>query len=210
MSDKVIVFVDYQNVYRGARRAFFDDNHLEHHTCGQIDPLRLGRRLIQSRPNGSPARELTQVRVYRGRPSNKRDGKGYAASTRQMAVWAQRPEVEVITRQLQYPREWPNLPPQEKGIDVALAIDFVRLGLDHAYDVGILFSTDNDLKPALEFIAEKHRAWGKPRAEVAAWSNAQARYGPRLSIQSASLWCHWLREDAFTAVKDETDYSAAR
>lgn len=32
----------------------------------------------------------------------------------------------VIRRQLNY-RDWPNMPPQEKGIDVALAVDLIHL-----------------------------------------------------------------------------------
>jgi len=34
--------------------------------------------------------------------------------------------------------------PEEKGIDVRLAIDFIRLTLDKAFDVGILFTQDQD------------------------------------------------------------------
>lgn len=61
---RVVVFLDYQNVYRGARRAF----HSEHdaHWCGQVDPVKLWQHLA----NDSPfSRTLTQVRIYRGHPT---------------------------------------------------------------------------------------------------------------------------------------------
>jgi uncharacterized LabA/DUF88 family protein len=57
--------------------------------------------------------------------------------------------VTVVRRQLRYPKSWPVEPAQEKGIDVALAVDFVRLACENAYDVDILFSRDADLVPAL-------------------------------------------------------------
>jgi hypothetical protein len=38
---------------------------------------------------------------------------------------------------LRYPPEWPRLPAQERGIDVALAVDFVMMAAHVEYDVGI-------------------------------------------------------------------------
>jgi len=42
--------------------------------------------------------------------------------------------------------------PVEKGIDVRLAIDAIRLALHDKYDVAILFSQDQDLSEAVEEI----------------------------------------------------------
>lgn len=39
----------------------------------------------------------------------------------------------MIRRQLNY-RGWPNMPPQEKGIDVALAVDLIHLAIRRQYD----------------------------------------------------------------------------
>ena len=58
-------------------------------------------------------------------------------------------------------------PAQEKGIDVALAIDFVRLAITGAYDVGVMMSTDTDLVPALRFVYDYNP--GVIYANVAAW-----------------------------------------
>ena len=58
----------------------------------------------------------------------------------------------VITRALRYPPGWPAAPAQEKGVDVALAVDFVKLGIEGEYDMGVMMSTDNDLLPALEVV----------------------------------------------------------
>jgi NYN domain len=54
----------------------------------------------------------------------------------------------LIRRQLVY-RDWPNRPPIKKGIDVAVAIDLMRVVLRRQYDPLVLFSSDTDLLPAL-------------------------------------------------------------
>ena len=204
MSDRVILFIDYQNVYRRARDCFHGLQ--APHWDGQIDPLTLGQLIIDRSPYD---RTLAQVRVYRGQPDASRDPKGYAANQRQCAAWRRR-GVEVVARTLRYPFGWPTQSspgekPQEKGIDVALAIDFVMLGLRRRYDVGILMSTDTDLKPALEAVAQLTGSGGA-RAEVAAWSG-HGQHSRRLSISSARLWCHWLEESDYRSVADSTNYS---
>jgi hypothetical protein len=78
----------------------------------------------------------------------------------------------------------------------------VRLALEDQYDVGVLMSTDSDLKPALEAVmssTDKH-------VEVAAWSG-RAGFSPRLSIDDVRLWCHWLHRDVYEKVCDTTNYS---
>jgi uncharacterized LabA/DUF88 family protein len=198
-----MLFLDYQNVYRGARECFHPEFHAPH-VAGQINPTQLGEHLVATSPFD---RELAGVRVYRGRPDPRRDSHGYTACTRQIEAWSRDPLVTAVTRTLRYPRGWPDRchvgeKPQEKGIDVALAIDFVRLALEDQYDVGVLMSTDTDLKPALETVA----ILGDRRVEVAAWSG-QGRYNQRLSIDGVRLWCHWLDRKVYEQVRDTTNYS---
>ena len=147
MSDRVVVFLDWQNVYKGAREAFcgYGAPHWE----GQVHPLALGHIIAADSPYD---RQLRQVRVYRGQPDATRDPRGYAANARQVATWRQSPLVDMTMRTLRYPRGWPTShqpgeKPQEKGIDVALAIDFVSMAVAGEFEVGVLMSTDTDLKP---------------------------------------------------------------
>ena len=198
MVDRVVVFADYQNVYMSARESFHPPGAT--HWQGQIDPLALGR-LIAER---DVDRELAGVRVYRGLPDSTRDPRGYAASHRQKARWEQSETVHVITRTLRYPREWPEARPQEKGIDVSLALDFLLMAVRDEYDVGVLMSTDTDLKPALEAVAEL----GTARPEVAAWSTA-SHHSRRLSIATKRLWCHWLSDTDYLDIQDTRDYNRA-
>lgn len=90
----------------------------------------------------------------------------------------------------------------EKGIDVSLALDYALMAYRLECDVGILMSTDTDLKPALEAVIGLQAA----RVEVAAWSG-QGGHASRLSIKSRKIWCHWLGWGAYTSVQDRRDYS---
>ncbi len=169
--------------------------------AGQIDPYYLGELLASKGPPGID-RELSQVRVYRGQPDSEKDPRGYAANDRQCAHWRTLPKTHVTTRTLRYPREWPREKEQEKGIDVQLAIDLVAGAVRREYEVGILMSTDTDLKPALEFVRGL-QGDPYPRCEVAAWS-APNGYSRRLRIPGRQIWCHWLDEADYRSVADPT------
>lgn len=201
MPDRVVVFLDYQNVYMGAREAFFSLG--SPHVDGQVDPWLLGR-LLTARGLGE--RALQQVRIYRGRPDAGRDPRGYAAASRQCDTWRRQLGTKVFTRTLRYPFDWPHEKAREKGVDVALAVDFVAMAVRDEYDVGILMSVDTDLKPALEFVCDLSGV--RPRCEVAAWS-APAGHSRRLSVSGHKVWCHWLGEADHRSVADPTDYGRA-
>lgn len=61
---RVSLFIDYQNVYHGARNAFHHDDAPP--SAGQISPRRLGNLLVARQPLAGDANErrLHEVRVY--------------------------------------------------------------------------------------------------------------------------------------------------
>jgi uncharacterized LabA/DUF88 family protein len=197
VADRVALFLDYQNVYRSAREMFHPLT--APHWNGQINPVALGELLVERSPFD---RQLDEVRLYRGIPDSTKDPKGYSASQRQIAEWSELPKTRVITRTLRYPYGWPREKPEEKGIDVSLAVDFVRMAVQDEFDVGIMMSTDTDLKPALEAVVKL----GTARVEVTAWSTPNS-YSRRLSIKGQKLWCHWLDETDYHRVQDTRDYN---
>lgn len=71
MTDRVMLFMDYQNTYRTARTLYHDLTAPARH--GQVDPGALGRLLVEQSPYD---RELAGVRIYRGLPSAAKDPKG--------------------------------------------------------------------------------------------------------------------------------------
>src|SRR4051812_33793774 len=122
---RVVVFIDAQNLYNDARRAFC--RRTDPATHGQVDPMRLGRLLVSKKPHGAEeGRTLEEVRVYRGRPDSTKESKTYGAHMRQCDAW-EKDGANVITRPLRYPGDWPDSPPEEKGVDVAIAVDMVTM-----------------------------------------------------------------------------------
>lgn len=197
--DRMIVFVDYQNAYMGAREEFFGKS--SPGVDGQFHPLALANILCSIRSQHHPT-ELLKVHVYRGMPDVRKDPKGNAASSRQKARW-EKAGIIVKTRPLQYPVNWPSERAREKGVDVHLAVDFATMAIRNEFDVGVIVSCDTDLRPALE---EALRV-GK-RTEVAAWQGSSGM-SPRLSLPGAargSLWCNWLDLSVFERCADRTDY----
>lgn len=83
-SMNVAVYIDGQNVYNGARRAFgLTDAHSEE---GQINPYRRAKILAAGNARGDEA-TLVRVEIHRGLPSASKDPTGYGANRRQSAVW---------------------------------------------------------------------------------------------------------------------------
>ena len=181
---RVVVFLDCQSLYRRARDAFCSP--LASPSQGQVDSLALGHLLAGRVPGGY----LTGARVYRGRPSRRRDSRSHGACRRHTARQVCRGGGLAVaqSRELRYPPEWPRRPVEEKGIEVA-----------------ILFSSDMDLVPALEAVLALRS--GDPAAcEVAAWAAPGMR--PRsLSVRGVSIWRHLLSEADYRSVADLTDYA---
>jgi uncharacterized LabA/DUF88 family protein len=197
MSNKVMVFIDYQNLATCACELY-------PRTAGarkfnHIDPFRVAECIISRRRYPS---ELVGVRVYRGRPHPRRQPAAASANDIQAAAWERNPKVTAVRRMLRYPQDFPASRPQEKGIDAALAVDFVWLAYMGAFDVGIIASHDSDLVPALEAVRDMRLA----HVEVAGWSRRN-----RLQFPGSKLpWHHDLYEADFEAVRDDTDYLADR
>ena len=202
----VAVFIDYENS-RFAAREIFGDPQRDPYTFGHVRPLRLGLLLKQLGEKVDPARELTAVRVYRGRPGPKSGSQAQAASARQFAAWESQPLVTVRSRPLRYqPTAWSMGQPtqwraEEKGIDVMMALDIAISARDDVYDVAVVVSADTDLVPAIEAALDA----GK-RAETAMWWSPEHPHR-RMKVPGRRLWNHALDASRFEKVRDDTDYT---
>jgi len=199
MAKRLVVFVDYQNIYRRARSVFHDHS-TSPHWEGQVQPDALGNLIV--RMSHDQHRVLHQVRMYRGMPDSTRDPKGYGAASRQIEAWRKLPLVDVTTRPFRYPPDYPQSKAQEKGIDVQLALDFVMMAVRGEYDVGVLMSNDTDLRPALE----QANLLGTRTVEVAAWKPILERPS-WLRLPSVRIWCHLIDKVAYDTILDGTDYT---
>ena len=202
--DRVVVFLDYQNVYHRARGSFFAGTNPAP-PLGHVHPLKVGELLCDLGRSKDPGRSLEGLRVYRSQP-DWRSGKTLeSASKVQMTRWRRTAGVKVCARPMHY-RETtrkgkPHWAGEEKGIDVMLAVDLVDMARTDAYDTAVVFSVDTDLLPAIEAAVRM----GK-RIETATWLGPGDNRGA-LRIKHRNLWNHYLDQSHFDLVRDDTDYA---
>src|SRR5437762_812172 len=102
MPDRVMVFLDYQNVHFTALEKFYPFG-TPHH-AGHIDPRALADLIVSKRRYPG---ELVGVHVYRGSPVPDKQPAAAAANDRQAAHWDRDLLVSVYRRPLNY-RGWPD------------------------------------------------------------------------------------------------------
>ncbi len=146
---RIAVFIDYQNCYGAAREAFHDPKH-DPVQWGNIRPKALALLLAGK---GGRHSDLAYVGVYICLPDATLDPQTNRARLKQIAAW-EAAGVRVVSRPLRYPPKWSRERPEEKGIDVKLAIDAVMMAVRDQYDIAILASTDTDLVPVAEALLE--------------------------------------------------------
>jgi uncharacterized LabA/DUF88 family protein len=150
---RVCAFVDGQNLYRAALNAYGPT-----HRTPRYDVLALTEKIAELEELG----EVTDVMFYTGIHSTKKPAlrefwvKKLAAMGRQ--VGANGARVHPYARQLQYTREervredgtteeW--FAGHEKGIDVKMALDMVRMARTGQHEVCVIFSQDCDFSEAV-------------------------------------------------------------
>lgn len=157
---RAMVFIDGQNLYHAARQAFgytypnYDVKSLAQAVCLEQGWL------------------LAQVRFYTGVPDlsdNAMWNRFWGAKLLMMS----RQGVHTYSRPLRYRNKVMMLPDgqehsvltgEEKGIDVRIAIDVIRMAHRGEYDVALLFSQDQDLSEVakeLRVIAREQDRWLK-------------------------------------------------
>lgn len=196
---KVAVFIGYENVHRTGHQLFASVGQPRYETV--VDPLKIAEHLVLKRKLGG---ELAAVHVFRGRPVPAFQAKPASANDIQAASWARDSRVKVVRRDLKYDRDGEKATAREKGIDVALAVSLVETAMLEEYDVGIVFSCDTDLLPAIELAYRKTT----PSIELACWSTAKPLWfaeGLKMTPPKRFPYCHFLSEQDFF---DCRDYSA--
>jgi hypothetical protein len=200
----VIVFIDAQNVHQDFKRAFLPVGAPA--GAGWFHPVALAELLVSKGPEFEEWR-LDQVRVYAGSPVASRQPKLAAAHDRQIAAWKAAGAVPRL-RPLLYPAGWPSEKPRQKGVDVELATDVVKLAIGGAYEIGIIASTDGDLIPAIEAVYELRPGEATPRICVVQYGALKKR----LNLRDASgrrLYAFRMTREDYEVVKDDTDYFRA-
>lgn len=131
---RVHAFIDGQNLYHAAKDCFG-------YRYPNYDPIQLARETTAL----SPGRRLEKVHFYTGMHNSRRNPmwhEFWKAKLRGLRNAGAR----VISRPLKYDAIGKG---REKGIDVRLALDLVRLARRRDYEVAIIFSQDTDLAEAV-------------------------------------------------------------
>lgn len=157
---RAVAFVDGQNLFHAAKQAFG-------YTYPSYDPMALSRALCQQQ-----GWECQQVRFYTGVP-DATDNAFWSHFWQAKLPVIGRRGGHIFTRPLRYRNKTVRLPGgsthtfrvgEEKGIDVRIAIDVIRLAHRRGYDVALIFSQDQDLSEAaveIREIAQEQGRWIK-------------------------------------------------
>ena len=156
---RAMVFIDGQNLYHHSREAFG-------YSYPNYDVLKLAQ--LVCRNSGW---NLERVHFYTGIPDEEDNAQWHrfwAAKLLQMS----RQGVKIFSRALRYRTKIikylgtsiPTKVGEEKGIDVRIALDIIRLALRRKYDVAVVFSQDQDLSEVakeIRQISKEQNRWIK-------------------------------------------------
>lgn len=154
---RAIAFIDGQNLYHQLRDGF-DCTHPNY------DVMALSHAVCQLR-----GWHLKKVHFYTGTPERVDDPKWHDFWAKKLLA-IKRQGCSVFSRRLRY-RDREIIIGQEthiirvaeeKGIDVRLALDCVSLALSHDFDVGLIFSQDQDMSELVDEIkkiARQQNRW---------------------------------------------------
>lgn len=197
-----MAFIDGQNLYQHAKDAFG-----HHHP--NYDPIALHHAVCAEhgwRPN--------LVRFYTGIPS-KQENPMWGGYWEKRLLHMKRGGVHVTTRPLRYRRtterdsignEITVSTPQEKGIDVRLALDIVSTARTRQWDVAVIFSQDQDLAEVVQEVREISK-------EQDRWLEicCPFPYGPNATSGRGIDKTQWFRMDEafYNSCLDPTDYRPA-
>lgn len=157
---RAVAFVDGQNLFHSARESFG-------HVYPNYDVRALATRVCESR-----TWRLDGVRFYTGVPDES-DNAFWSHFWVRKLLTMSRQGVYVYSRSLRYRNKRVRLPDgtthtyltgEEKGIDVRIAIDVIRMAHRREYDIALIFSQDQDLSEVaqeIRTIATEQDRWIK-------------------------------------------------
>lgn len=199
---RAIAFIDGQNLFWAIKNAFG-------YSYPNYDIEKLAESICQSQ-----GWNVEEIRFYTGVPDRADDEFWHQFWSNKLAQMG-RTKINAYTRPLRYRNKRIKLPDGsehsvlvgvEKGIDVRLALDVVRLALKRKYDIALIFSQDQDLSEVADevrIISMEQDRWIK----VASAFPVSPAYGNSRGINSTD----WIRIDRATYEKciDPRDYRPA-
>lgn len=201
--NRAIAFIDGQNLYHAVREAFG-------YTYPNYDPKRLAERICSEQ-----GWQLKEVRFYTGIPEESDNPFWHKFWSKKLLAMS-RQGVQTFSRPLRYRNKRVKLPDgkeytflvgEEKGIDVRIALDIVRMAHRKHYDVALVFSQDQDMSEVadeIRTIAREQNRWIK----IACAFPVSPTYGNRRGINHTD----WIKidRDTYSACLDARDYRSGK
>ena len=197
---RVVAFVDGQNLYRSVKESFG-------YHYPNYDLQKLSEAVCKSR-----GWNLIQVRFYTGVPDATDDPRWNHFWVGKLAVMG-KSGIEVFSRPLRYRNDSVVLPDgsrhtflrgSEKGIDVRIALDVIRLAIRNEYDMALVFSQDQDLSEVADEIRVISTLLGRWILMACAFPVSPTTRNHRRGINHSD----WIQVDRkmYDACIDPTDY----
>ena len=155
---RAVVFIDGQNLFHCSKTAFG-------YSYPNYDVASLSRKICENK-----GWQLTQVRFYTGIPDVADDAFWHNFWSAKLAYLG-KTGIYVFSRSLRYRNQTVKLSDgtshtflvgEEKGIDVRIALDVIRLAHRGDYDVALIISQDQDLSEAADevrTISNEQQRW---------------------------------------------------
>jgi len=196
---RTVAFFDGQSLFYAAKKAFG-------YPYPNYDPKALAARIATAR-----GWTLTETYFYTGIPDPIDNAFWNHFWTAKLAVMGTR-GIETFSRSLRYRNQAVRLPDgsattilvgQEKGVDIRIALDVVRLARENRYDVALIFSQDQDLSEAadeVKAISIQQERWIKVACAFPISPTSENRRGINAT--------EWIKTDRVTydACLDSNDY----
>ena len=176
------------------------------HYHPNFDPIKLHSKICEMH-GWSPG----PVQFYTGVPSPQRDPKWSAYWSNRILAMT-RAGIITTTRPLRYRQRTAFnaagesediVVPQEKGIDVRIALDIVKVARMGEFGVIVIYSQDQDLNEVVEEVLEIAEAQGKKITLACAYPS-----GPKASAKRGINRTQWIKidETTYNACIDKQDY----
>ena len=196
---RAVSFIDGQNLYRHAKSAFG-----HHHP--NYDPIKLSEAVCAARGWTSHG-----VRFYTGTPAAEQSPMWHDYWRNRLRAMS-RAGIQVFSRPIRYRQQEVRLPDgstvtnvvgQEKGIDLRIGLDVVRLAYGAELDVAVIFSQDQDLAEVADEIRTISRSTARWLKVVSAFPA-----GPQATTRRGIDKTDWFRIEraVYDACLDHRDY----
>jgi uncharacterized LabA/DUF88 family protein len=191
---KTIVFFDGQNLYHRAKELWAPRPQVGGSPYGYpgYDVEKLAHALVKL----DSQRILSEIRFYTGVPDPKEDYFWHGFWNNKLRYLASR-GIHVYRGRI-------NPGGQEKGVDVSLAIDLIRLTYEQRYDVAIIVSQDWDFGPAVALAKEIAKDQNKQLRFFSAFPYESNPNRARRGVPGTT-WIH-IDKKLYDSCHDSNDY----